>query len=135
MPTPSETLVTKLIEEHHQPLFQQFIDEWRSPYKLIECFLTKEEIFEDFPLSEDEIANIKQRVVDGLWETFSDFAWSYFCEKRLWSLIQREIYEGYDADRYLGDHPLFQSLFTTLSELVWVELNLRYTRWRRLLDE
>jgi hypothetical protein len=126
----SKALVTKLIEEHHQPLFQQFIDEWRSPDKLFDRFLNEKEIVEDLPLSEVEIAKIKQRVVDGLWEKFSDFAWSYFCEERLWGLIQREIDEGYDADRDLGDHPLFQSLFATLSELAWIELNLRYPRWK-----
>ena len=42
MPTPSETLVTKLIERHRQPLFQQFFDEWRSPNKLIERLLVEE---------------------------------------------------------------------------------------------
>jgi hypothetical protein len=134
MPTPSETLVTKLIERHHQPLFRQFIDELQAEGELIgeviDRFLVEEEIFENFPLSEDVIAKIKQLVVDGLWEKFSDFAWSYFCEKELWGLIQREIDEGYDPDRDLGDHPLFQSLFTILSELVWVELNRRYTRWK-----
>lgn len=118
--------VTKLIEEHHQTLFQQFFDEWRSPNKLIERLLDEEEIVEDFPLSEDDIANIKQRVVERLREKFSDFAWSYFCEERLWGLIQREINEGYNADQDLADHPLFESLYTTLSELVLVELNLRY---------
>jgi hypothetical protein len=129
----------KMIQLHQQYLFHWFLDEWKSTDKLIEWFLDENDLLEDYPFEDEEIVSNKnkRRVVDGLTEQFSDFAWEHFCAEGLWGSIQREINEGegQQIGYELEDHPLFESLFATLAELACVDLNLRLSRQKERDDE
>jgi hypothetical protein len=120
----------RLIQLHQQYLFHGFLDKWKSTDRLIDWFLEEDELLEDYPFEDEEIVSNKRRVVDGLTEQFSDFAWEHFCAEGSWGLIQREINEGkgQQIGYELEDHPLFQSLFATLAELAWVDVSLRLSR-------